>query len=130
MLRCIHCLFVASLLHAYSARFGRHFPSPMGQHSSAPRSKRPEQKFPAGRSFLMGLADVELQLVMQGLGVSELLSLARCNQRLLHVVDSDFAWKYAPMLHVDSSAPLFQSALRAPRFGVLRRAAFSVRWVN
>ena len=41
------------------------------------------------------LADVELQLVMQGLTAQEILKLARCSRYLLHAADAPFAWRYA-----------------------------------
>jgi len=41
------------------------------------------------------LADVELQLVMQGLTAQEILKLARCSRFLLHAADAPFAWHYA-----------------------------------
>ena len=41
------------------------------------------------------LADVELQLVMQGLAAQEILKLARCSRYLLHAADAPFAWKHA-----------------------------------
>jgi hypothetical protein len=43
---------------------------------------------------LARLADVELQLVMQGLDASELLQLARCSKQMMHAADSPFAWQH------------------------------------
>jgi len=40
------------------------------------------------------LADVELQLVMQGLAAQEILALARCSRYLLHAADAPFAWQH------------------------------------
>ena len=40
------------------------------------------------------LADVELQLVMQGLTAQEILKLARCSRFLFHAADKPFAWQH------------------------------------
>jgi len=48
------------------------------------------------------LADVELQLVMQGLAAQEILKLARCSRYLLHAADAPFAWRHT-RLCVDAS---------------------------
>jgi len=52
------------------------------------------------------LADVELQLVMQGLTAQEILTLARCSRYLLHAADAPFAWRYTRLCFGDDAKPV------------------------
>jgi hypothetical protein len=48
-----------------------------------------------------GLAQVEVQCIMQMLDRQSLLALARCNSRTLRAADAPFAWKHMPPKLVD-----------------------------
>jgi hypothetical protein len=109
----------------------------MGQASSSKRAAAaltpiPDPSFvlrnkpPAdGSCPLMRLADVEMQLIMHGLEIKELIRLSRCNQRLQHASDAAFAWKHT-LLHISSSNKLFRAS---PLPLLLQRAPLSVCWL-
>jgi hypothetical protein len=65
------------------------------------------------------LADVELQLVMQGLAVKEILTVARCNKRLLHAASNSFFLE-----------PCCSTADPRRPVGVDRRSPCSSPWIH
>ena len=66
------------------------------------------------------LADVELQLVMQGLAAQEILKLARCSRFLLHAADAPFAWQYA-RLYLDAKPELPSASPLLPKISLPKR---------
>jgi len=76
--------------------------------------KRPETK----KNPMQRLADVELQLVMQGLAAQEILKLARCSRYLLHAADAPFAWQYTRLCFEAKelpSPPLAEISISTPK---------------
>jgi hypothetical protein len=71
------------------------------------------------------LATVELQLVMQCLDLTSLLSLARCSRTTLTAASSDFACRYL-MVDVDASVNGLRGSPAASR--VLRHCDVAVHW--
>jgi hypothetical protein len=56
-------------------------------------------------SSLDRLADVELQLVMQGLDFASLLKFARVSRRARHLAQSVVVWKHVPAIHIAMDVP-------------------------
>jgi len=53
------------------------------------------------KSYLSNyLADVEIQLIMQGLNIAELLAFARCSKFMRRTASQPFPWKYTPPLNL------------------------------
>ena len=67
------------------------------------------------------LADVELQLIMHGLSVQEILTLAQCSRYLLHAADAPFAWRYTRLCLEATNDPPPPISLSQRILGWVRR---------
>jgi len=61
------------------------------------------------------LADVEVQMIMHGLDVLDILRFSRCNKFLRHASADSFAWKHAPELLI-SANDMIKIAIRVKQF--------------
>ena len=96
----------------------------MGQASSSaplPLQQPDSEAPPHSTASVMQLAEVELQIVMHGLEIKEMIQFARCSRRLMRMaVSSPFAWRYA-LLPVTTPV-----ALSSLAHSLLRHAALSL----